>query len=348
MEKAGVDGLPAPHHPAAMLLFSDTGLSPLLILLLALALDAVVGEMSLIFRVLPHPVAAIGKLIGLLERKLNRPSRTEGSRRMRGILVLVFMLLLSAGIGWGIAWAARQVPYGWIAEVVLASLLIAQRSLYDHVREVARALEESGLWGGRVAVSMIVGRDPQSLDEYGVSRAAIESCAENFSDGIVAPVFWFVLFGLPGLLVYKTVNTLDSMIGHMSERYRAFGMASARLDDLMNLIPARLSGLLLVLAASAYRGASGWRSLRIMLRDAGNHRSPNSGWPEAAMAGALDLALAGPRRYGEVTVPDRWIGDGKARATATDIRRALNLYVLACVLNAALVAGLFWVMVHWG
>jgi adenosylcobinamide-phosphate synthase len=220
---------------------------------------------------------------------------------------------------------------------VLLTALLAQRSLYDHVSAVATALDRYGLDGGREAIRHIVGRDSQSLDEDGVGRAAIESLAENFSDGVVAPVFWFLVLGLPGICAYKAVNTLDSMIGHRSDRYRAFGWAAARLDDVANLVPARLAGLLIAIAAVLTTRASGKDALMTMVRDARKHRSPNAGWPEAAMAGALDLSLAGPRQYGGERVEDAWIGEGSEDAGANDIRRALGLFVVACLVEAALI-----------
>jgi adenosylcobinamide-phosphate synthase len=223
---------------------------------------------------------------------------------------------------------------------LIASVLIAQRSLYQHVARVRSAFAEGGLAEARAAVSMIVGRDPEQLDEAGVSRAAIESCAENFSDGVVAPVFWLALLGLPGLIAYKAINTADSMIGHRSARYEFFGWAAARVDDLVNLIPARLSGLLLAVVAPIANGAVG-TALNVMRRDAPKHRSPNAGWPESATAGALGLALAGPRRYGEHIVDDPFLNvDARKKATPGDIGRALDLYVAACLLQAAVYAAL--------
>jgi adenosylcobinamide-phosphate synthase len=200
------------------------------------------------------------------------------------------------------------------------------------------------LEAGRFAVSRIVGRDPQSLDAHGVARAAIESLAENFSDAVVAPVFWYVLLGLPGLLAYKAVNTLDSMVGYRDDRYRDFGWASARLDDLLNLIPARLSGLILSVAALFAPRGNPFRAAITMVRDARHHRSPNSGWPEAAMAGALDLALGGPRKYPGLTVTESWMGKGRAMANVADIDRALVLFTAACVIDAGLVVGLLWLV----
>ncbi len=311
---------------------------PLLLLLAALALEPLFGEARGPLSRLPHPVRLIGALIAALDRKLNRPERSD--RRLRGVLVVVVVAGLAAAAGWAVAWLGRQVPFGWLAELALVISLLAQRSLFRHVRAVGTALAERGLEAGRAEVAHIVGRDVRQLDEHGVARAAIESCAENFSDGVVAPVFWYLLFGLPGMLAYKAVNTLDSMLGYRNERYRDFGWASARLDDVLNLVPARLAGLLLSVAALAVPGARPSAGLRTMLRDARLHRSPNAGWPEAAMAGALELSLSGPRRYPGLVVDDPWIGDGTARATARDVTRALSLFVVACALNGCLVAAL--------
>lgn len=311
---------------------------PLLLLLAALALEPLFGEARGPLSRLPHPVRLIGALIAALDRKLNRPERSD--RRLRGVLVVVVVAGLAAAAGWAVAWLGRQVPFGWLAELALVISLLAQRSLFRHVRAVGTALAERGLEAGRAEVAHIVGRDVRQLDEHGVARAAIESCAENFSDGVVAPVFWYLLFGLPGMLAYKAVNTLDSMLGYRNERYRDFGWASARLDDVLNLVPARLAGLLLSVAALAVPGARPSAGLRTMLRDARLHRSPNAGWPEAAVAGALKLSLSGPRRYPGLVVDDPWIGDGTARATARDVTRALSLFVVACALNGCLVAAL--------
>jgi adenosylcobinamide-phosphate synthase len=313
---------------------------PLLLLLAALALEPVLGEARGPLARLPHPVRLIGGLIATLERKLNREERTAADRRARGALVVLVVCGLAAAAGWAVAWVGRQVPFGWLLELALIVSLLAQRSLFRHVRRVGAALAERGLEAGRAQVAHIVGRDVRQLDEHGVARAAIESCAENFSDAVVAPVFWYVLFGLPGMLVYKAVNTLDSMIGYRSPRYLAFGWAAARLDDAMNLLPARLAGLLLSAAALAVPGADPRRSLRIMWRDAGRHRSPNAGWPEAAMAGALGLSLAGPRRYPDLLVNDPWIGEGTARAGARDVARALAIFAGGCLINGCAVAAL--------
>ena len=305
---------------------------PLLLLLAGLAIDALFGDMPSMFRFVPHPVVVAGRAIASFERKLNRPTRTEQARCERGVLTVIALVGAAAAIGWIIQALCRGRPFGAVVEALLIGVLIAMRSLLLHVTAVMLALRNSGLEAGRKAVSHIVGRDPARLDRHGVARAAIESLAENFSDGVVAPVFWYLIGGLPGLFAYKMANTLDSMIGHRSERYRAFGWAAARFDDFVNLAPARLSGLLLAAAALFVKDAQPRRSLLTMLCDARKHRSPNAGWPEAAMAGALGLALAGPRHYADEVVEDPWIGAGTARAETADIARALRLYYAACLL----------------
>ena len=309
--------------------------TPLLAALaVALLADALLGEPAWLYRRLPHPVQAIGALVTALEARLLRPAAAAAQRRA-GILLLLLVLTVTAAIGWALAATLRAVPLGWVAEGLAMSTLLAQRSLVDHVRAVADGLR-AGLAQGRAAVARIVGRDPERLDAPAVGRAAVESLAENLSDGVVAPLFWGLVAGLPGMLAYKAVNTLDSMVGHRNERYHAFGWASARFDDLVNLVPARLTGALLCLVGGAPR-----RSLRAMLRDAPRHRSPNAGWPEAAMAGALGLRLAGPRVYGGRLVEDAWMGDGTPDAGPDAIDRAVTLawrvwwLLLAAVLVAA-------------
>lgn len=320
------------------ILRTGSAFDPLILLLLALVLDAAVGGMGPVFRVLPHPVAILGKLIGWFDAKLNRAHRSPVDRAARGAFTVIIMIGLAAAVGWGVQWLTFHHDFGWVLELFLLIVLLAQRELYGAVRRVALALKAEGLESARTAVSHIVGRDPAYLDEHGVARAGIESLAENFSDGVIAPVFWYVLFGLPGLLVYKTVNTLDSMIGYRDDRYAAFGFTAARLDDVLNLIPARLAGLIIALAATVAPSGKPARAFSTMWRDASKHKSPNAGWPESAMAGALGLALAGPRKYTRHTQNDPWIGDGTAKATATDMDRALYLYVVACLINGLIVA----------
>lgn len=317
----------------------SAGISPPVILFLALALDAVFGEFGPVFRILPHPVAIIGSLTGWFDRRLNRERRSEAARFVRGLVISLLMVVLAAGAGWGLHHLANSVMHGWVIEVLAVSLLVAQRSLFDHVRAVARGLERDGLEGGREAVSRIVGRDPEQLDRHGVARASIESLAESFCDGVVAPVFWYLLLGLPGLAAYKAVNTMDSMIGYRTARHAAFGRTAARLDDVMNFIPARLAAVLIVVASVFAPGGRPAASFRVMARDGGKHRSPNAGWPEAAMAGALGVALAGPRSYHGSVVDEPWVGgEFPARIGPKDIRRALYVFVAACLLEAAIVA----------
>lgn len=313
---------------------------PMVLLLLALVLDAVIGDPEWLYRRIPHPVVVVGRLVDVLDNKLNRDWRSDRDRALRGLIATFGVAAACGCVGAGVAWLTRASAHGWVLELALVTSLIAQQDLFRHVRRVRVALDENGVEAARVAVSMIVGRDPARLDGSGVARAAIESCAENFSDGVVAPVFWYILFGAPGLCVYKAVNTMDSMIGHMTPRHQAYGFAAARLDDVMNWLPARLSGIFLAVAAAFTPTASPWRAFRVMWRDAGKHRSPNAGWPESAMAGALDIALAGPRYYATHAVNDPWLGDGTQRATARDVGRALYIYVVACLVNAAWVGGL--------
>ena len=318
----------------------DTGgaFDPLVLLLLALVLDAAVGGMGPVWRILPHPVVLVGRLIGWLDGKLNRAHRSNVDRAARGAITVIVVVALAAALGLGVQWLTFHHDLGWALELFLITALLAQRELYGAVRRVAQALKLDGVESARTAVGQIVGRDPAYLDEHGVARAGIESLAENFSDGVVAPVFWYVLFGFPGLAVYKAVNTLDSMIGYRDEKYAAFGFTAARLDDVLNLIPSRLAGLIIVLAAFVSPKGKPAHAFKTMWRDASKHKSPNAGWPEAAMAGALGLALAGPRRYARHTQNDPWIGDGTAKATATDMERALYLFVAACLINGLIVA----------
>ncbi len=270
-------------------------------------------------------------MIARLDARLPR-TRRAGVLTLAGVLAITIAPTALLSISLHGVW-------GFIALAMLASTLPAQRSLHDHVAAVAGALR-AGLPEGRLAVAQIVGRDPDQLDEAGVARAAIESLAENFSDGIVAPAFWGALFGLPGMAAYKAVNTLDSMIGHRTPRHERFGWASARLDDWLNLVPSRLSALWLLLAALLLPGAAAGPAWRAVWRDARHHRSPSAGWPEAAMAGALGLRIAGPRAYHGVLSTDGWMGNGRAGATAADIGRALRLYRVACVIQWVVIAGL--------
>jgi adenosylcobinamide-phosphate synthase len=291
-----------------------------------------------LWRAIGHPVTWIGRLIAELDRLLNRDTADAYWRRSAGVIAVLLLLAIVGAIAFIVERELLRLPFGLFAVAVIASTLIAQRSLHQHVADVATALEQGGVIAGRTAVAKIVGRDTDTLDAAGVARAAIESLAENFSDGIVAPVFWMAIAGLPGAALYKAINTADSMIGHRTPRHEAFGWAAAKLDDLVNLPASRLSALLLVAAAALNKNAAAaWRAV---VRDAPRHRSPNAGYPEAAMAGALGLSLAGPRVYGGVTIDDATMGDGRRDATAADIRQALRLYRYADAILIALVAAI--------
>jgi adenosylcobinamide-phosphate synthase len=311
--------------------------------LLAMLIELGIGYPERLVRVVGHPVTWIGALVGGFDRALNRET-TAPLRRAAGILALALVLGIAGAIAWLLQSQLLRLPFGTLAVAVLASMMIAQRSLDRYVANVASALERQDLDAGRKAVSHIVGRDTGELDNAGVARAAIESLAENFSDGVVAPVFWLIAAGLPGAALYKAINTADSMIGHRTARYANFGWAAARLDDLVNLPASRLAALLVVAAAVLrqvlHRDACATEAWRTVRRDAARHRSPNAGYPEAAMAGALGLTLAGPRVYDGVPVDDAYMGNGRREANAKDIRRALTLYRYADAILLALVAAL--------
>jgi adenosylcobinamide-phosphate synthase len=303
---------------------------------LALSMEAAAGYPDAIYRAIGHPVTWMGAGLRLLEATLNHGDAF--ARRVAGALALLLLVSVSVLPAiWLQAILSRSVA-GFLLLAALTAALPAQRSLYDHVKRVVAALETGGLGEGQCAVSMIVGRDVSVLDEAGVARAAIESLAENFSDGIVAPIFWIAVAGLPGGVAYKAANTADSMIGHRSERYLQFGWAAARFDDLINLPASRLAALWLTLAASTSSLGASAAAIAAVRRDARKHRSPNAGWPEAAMAGALNLELAGPRVYGGERVEDANMGSGRRDAATADIRAALQLYVRACIAQAAALA----------
>jgi adenosylcobinamide-phosphate synthase len=299
----------------------------------AMAVDALSGWPSWLFARIGHPVTWLGRLISAIDAAWNRDSDPPAFRRAAGVAGALVVIALSVALGWMLQ---SLLPWGWIEIVlvgVLAWPLVALRSLHDHVAAVATPLHAGDIVAAREAVSRIVGRDPATLDEAGIARAAIESLAENASDGIVAPVFWGALFGLPGILGYKAINTLDSMIGHRSERHEAFGWAAARIDDVANFIPARLTGFLFVLLAARRSEA-----LSCMTRDARRHRSPNAGWPEAAMAGALGVRLSGPRIYHGSATDEPWLNEGARDPLAADISRGLTIYRRAMLLLAGVLA----------
>ena len=299
-------------------------MSGALIVLIALGLDSLFGWPKALFVAIGHPVVWIGKMIGALDRWFNVDGADPGVRRFAGIAAALTVISLTVALALLVTWL---LPAGWPG-VALAGVFawpfVAMRSLRDHVAAVAVPLTEGRLGAARCAVSQIVGRDPRQLDKSGIARASLESLAENTSDGVVAPIFWGVFFGLPGIAGYKAINTLDSMIGHRSERHEAFGWASARIDDLVNLIPARLTGVLYAIVSTRPKQA-----LATMWRDAGRHRSPNAGWPEAALAGGLDIRLSGPRAYGDRVAEEPWINENAPDPVPGDILRGLKLFRFA-------------------
>ncbi|WP_310619633.1 adenosylcobinamide-phosphate synthase CbiB [Flexibacterium corallicola] len=308
-----------------------------LIVLAAIILDALFGEPEWLWRRLPHPIVLIGNLIGTADLRLNKDGLSPACKKLTGLCFIISLTAAALVLGIFLETLLRLLPFGEAGIAVIGAVFLAQKSLYQHVKAVETGLRR-GLEQGRYAVSMIVGRDPKTLDQAGVSRAAIESCSENFSDGITAPLFWFLLLGLPGLLAYKAINTADSMIGHKTERHTDFGWAAARLDDLVNLPASRLSGVFISLSAPIV-GGSVSRAFRTIFKYARQHRSPNAGWPEAAMAGALNVALAGPRVYTGYKVDDPYMNpEGRIQLDTCDISRALQVMVSACSLQALAVA----------
>ena len=306
------------------------------IALAALAVEAAVGWPGWLYRRVGHPVGAFARAIDAAERRWNRPALPPAVRRALGVVLVVLLLGATAAVVWGLEAIARAAlgRWGWVAVALLAWPGLAPRSLDDHVRPVARALAQGDLPAARAAVARVVGRDVDRLAAAGVARAAIETLAESFCDGVVAPLGWLLVGGLPALWAYKALNTADSLIGHREPRWRAFGWAAARGDDVANWGAARAAGVLLCLAAPG-----GWRA---MARDHGAHPSPNGGWPEAAMAGALGIALAGPASYDGAMADKPWINAGGRAATAADLNRGLAIHRRACLLLALIAGGVAW------
>ncbi|MDX9860045.1 MAG: cobalamin biosynthesis protein [Rhodospirillales bacterium] len=313
---------------------------PLVLLAIALGLEAGLATLPGFARLAAVFPRLARRLVSALDGKLNRERRSEMDRALRGAVVALGLAAAAAVVGWGIAWLGQNHHFGWIVELALLIALIDQGRRYAAVRAVAAAFAAGNLEAARRSLDGLVGRDPGLMDEHGVARAAVESAAEGFCTGVVAPAFWYALFGFPGLAVSWAAAAMNETLGHRTPRYRAFGMAAARLNDILVLIPARLAGLFLVIAAVIAPTAWPGRALSVMMRDAGHHRSAALGWPVAAMAGGLDVALGGPRQYAGLTTRDRWIGDGSARLAGRDVRRSLYLYAVACLVNAGWVAAL--------
>lgn len=312
----------------------------LVILAFALLADSIIGDPDVIWRRIPHPVVFFGKMISALRGWGNKRQYSGRQRRLRGIIGIIIVTCLAGLLGAGVMVMGQslltplwgQATSGLI-ELIMVTILLAGKSLEKHVKAVAYPLKAGDIAGARFAVSMIVGRNPDQLDQHAIARASIETTAENLSDGVIAPAFYYLLLGLPGIFMYKMVNTADSMIGYKSKDYAAFGTGAARLDDVLNLIPARLTGLLIVLAEPFKMR----HTFSIMWRDAAKHRSPNAGWPEAAMAAALDLSLAGPRHYGQRVSTDQALHpEGRRDATATDVLIAVEVMWRAIILTIGL------------
>ncbi|WP_282120840.1 adenosylcobinamide-phosphate synthase CbiB [Ruegeria atlantica] len=284
-------------------------MSTAFLLFCAMCLDAVLGEPDWLWSRIRHPAVMIGTVIGWLDRRLNRGT----NRRLKGVAVVVVLIFGALILG------RTLTLFGPVIEIILAAILLAQKSLVTHVRDVGDGLRSS-ITEGRAKVAMIVSRDTRDMTEAQVVRSAIESAAENLSDGVIAPAFWFLVAGLPGLLIYKAVNTADSMIGYRSEKYRDFGWAAARLDDVLNLIPARLTCVMIVALSGQ------WARWPEMVADARRHISPNAGWPEAAMARALNVALAGPRSYDGQVRDLAWVnGEARRDIGAPEVFRACDM-----------------------
>ena len=304
-------------------------MSILTLLLIALIIDAALGEPEWLWSRFLHPAAMMGRSVEWLDNRLNH----DDNRRNAGIITITILSLGALVVGWFI----KSIPDAGILEVLFAAVLLAQRSLTTHVTHVADALRSS-ISEGRRAVSMIVGRDPEELDESAVARSAIESAAENFSDGVIAPAFWFLIFGLPGIIVYKIINTADSMIGYRNERYEEFGWATARLDDFVNWAPARITGTLICLA---HWSLAGWETMK---SDARHHRSPNAGWPEAAMAGVLGIAISGPRSYDGSVKDLPWVnGTGRKPLGPVDIEASVRVLWQSWFVGVAILA-IVWII----
>lgn len=311
------------------------GLDTSWVLLGALALEGAAGYPAILWRSIGHPVSWMGRFLSFGENWLNSHGRHPMRDLMRGMAWLAFGVISLGGFMWFLSVTLRQLSFGWLLELLIIATLVASRSLYTHVRAVHTALANKNIADARQKVSLIVGRNTDALEEPAIARAAVESLAENTSDGVIAPLFWGLVAGLPGIAIYKLVNTADSMWGHRNHRYEWFGKSAARLDDLLNLIPARLTGLLF--SMSAVRTGRGGAAFRVMRRDAPKHFSPNAGWPEAAMAGALDRRLGGPRQYQGQITDGVWLGDGSEDLDANDLNRSLHLYLTLLGLSVIMI-----------
>jgi adenosylcobinamide-phosphate synthase len=300
------------------------------VLLGALVIDLAFGEPRIIYKYISHPVTWMGRFLSFLEGRGNQDNFRSVTRKILGLICLVVYLSVVTLP----AFLLDVIAPDFLV-IILASVFLSARSLVDHVLDVTRR-------NARLAVAKIVGRRVEDLDHHGVNRAAIESLAENFSDGVIAPCFWFLVAGFPGIVCYKAINTADSMIGYKTKRYRDFGWAAARLDDVANYIPARLTAILIAAGSLFHPKGRSWDALYMALKYACRHKSPNAGWPEAAMAGALSLRLGGPRCYGDLAVEGTWLGEGREKAEKADILDGVQIVLLCIVIILILLGGLFY------
>lgn len=316
------------------------GFDPLILLLLAMMIEAYVGRLSFLARFAGHPTMIIINSIRWFDRKLNRDSRSQMDRAGRGAIAVLIVIGVCLVIGWSIAWLSQNFPFAWGFETLLLIMLINQRSIFTPILKMGRALRDEGLEPARRILGDLTHEAPDKMDEHGIARKGIETLAAAYSERAVAPIFWYILFGFPGLLIYTAVSLMAAEIGHATPQYKAFGFTAARLNGVLLLAPAWLGGLLLAVASLFTPSANPSKSIGTMFRDGGKYHSNNRGWTIGAMAGALGLALGGPRKFSQATINESWIGKGSARASHLDIRRALYLFAVACLINGAWVGGL--------
>jgi len=319
---------------------TEGGFDPLILLVFAMILEAVLGRFAGFGRWPGAPVSVMAGFVSWCDRKLNREGRSLGDRAARGAIVVLVLVGVAGAIGWVIAWLTQNITALWILETVVIALLLDQRRTHAIVQKSGHALRDEDMSQARHQVAFISGQPVGTMDFHQLARTGLESSASAVARGAAGPVFWYVLFGLPGLMVFKAVDIMADLVGHPSERHRAFGFTADRLNDILLYVPARLAGIYTVLASMFVPTAKPGTALKIMLRDAGKHHSFNLGWPLGALAGALDLAVAGPRKMDGVVLSESWIGDGTAQATARDVSRGLYLTGIACLINAAWVAAL--------
>ncbi len=314
------------------------GGEPFAVLLAALIIDAVLAGLPGLREALAAPEAALGTIVAWLDSRLNRARRSATSRAVRGAVVVAIAATAAFAVGYVLARLALDWRHGWIVDAIVIASLLAQRSTFDGARSVARMLRTRGVEVGRETLARTAAYDVSTLDENAVARGAIEGCAERFCDGVIAPALWYIVLGLPGICTYRVISTAARHIGHSTPHFAAFGAAAAWLDRIANIVPAPFAGVILALSATFVPGSNPIRAMTTMVRDSRNRGAPSAGWTESAVAGALGLSLAGPRRYQGDTVRGPWIGDGRARATPADISRAVFLFAVACLIAIGLIA----------